>query len=88
MPPTCPRPHQPAAGVDGGRCNSARNKLFVLLASTLARLGVRYTWPEVRERYVAGAPSEADKTLAAEAALAAAAAGAEPVGDELKQKLL
>lgn len=60
--------------MDGGRCNRARNKLYVLLASTLTQLGVRYTWPEVRERYVVGPPGSAAAALA-EAVLAAKAAG-------------
>ena len=73
--------------MDGGRCSRARNKLFILLAQTLTRLGVRYTWPEVRERYSAGLPGSA-QAQRAQAVLAAAAAGAEPASMDDKVKLL
>ncbi len=76
-----------STGVDGGRCSRARNKLFILLAQTLTRLGVRYTWPEVRERYSAGLPGGA-QAQRAEAVLAAAAAGAGSANMDDKVKLL
>jgi hypothetical protein len=74
------------AGIDGGRCSRVRSKLFVELAQTLVRLGVRYTWPEMRERYVAGPPSS--EAAAKAQAVLAATTGADPAVDDLKMKLM
>jgi hypothetical protein len=74
------------AGTDGGRCSRARTKLFVVLAQALTRLGVRYTWPGIQERYVAGLPGSS-QAQQAEAVLGAAAAGTQAdatVDDKMK----